>query len=143
MIDACRYAGAIIAGACNGATKEELISPCYTPIQGYWEKYPLHPEIAEVAAGSFLNREPPEICGRAYAVRSLEAALWAFAKGKNFRESVLHAVNLGDDADTTGAICGQIAGAYYGIEKIPKGLIDGLVKKEIIANIGTGLFSMT
>ena len=61
--------------------------------------------------GSFKRKEPPDIKGTGYAVESLEAALWAFRKGKDFREGALLAVNLGDDADTTGAVYGQIAGA--------------------------------
>ena len=52
-------------------------------------------------------------------VRSLEAALWAFHDAADFREAVLRAVNLGDDADTTGAVCGQLAGAYWGEPGIP------------------------
>lgn len=142
-VDACRYAGAIIAGACNGEKKAELLSSLYAPIEGYWDAHPLNEKIEEVASGSFLEREPPEIKGRAHAVRALEAALWAFAKGKNFRESVLLAVNLGDDADTTGAICGQIAGAHYGMEGIPKEWIAGLVKKEVIEKYATGMFDVS
>ena len=52
-------------------------------------------------------------------IPSLEAALWAFHKSSDFRDGALRAVNLGDDADTTGAIYGQIAGAYYGADAIP------------------------
>ena len=47
------------------------------------------------------------------------AALWAFHTTDTFRDACLAAANLGDDADTTAAICGQIAGAYYGHEAIP------------------------
>ena len=53
-------------------------------------------------------------------METLEAALWAFHKSTSFREGALMAVNLGDDADTTGAIYGQIAGAYYGADGIPR-----------------------
>ena len=49
---------------------------------------------------------------------SLEAALWAFWSADSFEDGALAAVNLGDDADTTGAVYGQLAGAYYGIEAI-------------------------
>ena len=52
-------------------------------------------------------------------MRSLEAGLWAFHRSDDFREGALLAVNLGEDADTTGAIYGQLAGAYYGAEGIP------------------------
>ena len=72
--------------------------------------------IAEIANGAFKYREPPEIKGSGYVVESLEAALWAFDRSQDFREGALMAVNLGDDADTTGAIYGQIAGAYYGVK---------------------------
>ncbi len=52
-------------------------------------------------------------------VDTLEAVLWAFFHTEDFREGALKVVNLGDDADTTGAIFGQIAGAHYGVESIP------------------------
>ena len=76
-------------------------------------------KIHDIAAGSFLRREPPEIRGTGYVVASLEAALWAFAKSTSFEHGALLAVNLGDDADTTGAVYGQIAGAFHGVDAIP------------------------
>jgi ADP-ribosyl-[dinitrogen reductase] hydrolase len=54
-----------------------------------------------------------------FVVRALEAALWAFHHSDSFREGALRAVNLGDDADATGAIYGQLAGTYYGVNAIP------------------------
>jgi ADP-ribosyl-[dinitrogen reductase] hydrolase len=72
-----------------------------------------------VARGSFKSKQPPVIKGTGYVVNALEAALWAFYRSESFREGGLLAVNLGDDADTTGAIYGQLAGAYYGVEQIP------------------------
>ena len=131
-ISACQYLASLIWGAVNGVSKDELLSPLYSPVPGFWERNPLHPGIRKVANGSFLQRDPPAIKGSGYVVESLEAALWAFAKGSDFRESVLLAVNLGDDADTTGAICGQLAGAYYGMEEIPEDWIHGLGKTELI-----------
>lgn len=93
--------------------KEELLSDTY------WTHGELVPEIAAIAAGSFKAREPPEIAGTGYVVRALEAALWALHRSDTFREGCLLAVNLGDDADTTGAVYGQIAGAIYGERGIP------------------------
>ena len=52
-------------------------------------------------------------------MKSLEAALWAFHRSESFGDGCLLAVNLGDDADTTAAIYGQLAGAYYGIDGTP------------------------
>jgi len=53
-------------------------------------------------------------------VDCLEAALWAFQRSETFRDGALRAVNLGDDADTTGAVYGQLAGAYYGVDGLPE-----------------------
>jgi ADP-ribosylglycohydrolase len=119
-VDACRYLGSLIVGAVHGATKEALLTPFFAAPSGAWDARPLAPEVAAVAAGSFLTREPPEIRGTGYAVRALEAALWAFRSGTDFRSGALLAVNLGEDADTTGAIYGQLAGAFYGEAGIPE-----------------------
>jgi ADP-ribosylglycohydrolase len=72
-----------------------------------------------VAGGSFTIKHLRHVRGTGLVVESLEAALWAFHTTDDFRAGALAAVNLGDDADTTGAIYGQIAGAYYGVEAIP------------------------
>jgi ADP-ribosyl-[dinitrogen reductase] hydrolase len=119
-VDACRYLAALIVGAVHGASKEELLSAYFSPIPNYWQQSPLVPEIDEIAAGSFKQRQPPEIRGTGYVVKSLEAALWAFYQSNSFREGCLLAVNLGDDADTTGAVYGQLAGAFYGEQGIPQ-----------------------
>jgi ADP-ribosylglycohydrolase len=118
-VDACRYLAALLVGAVQGASKDELLSPRYTPVQSLWDREPLAPRVDEVAAGSFRRRDPPEIRGSGYVVASLEAALWAFDRSKSFRDGALRAVNLGDDADTTGAVFGQLAGAHYGEAAIP------------------------
>jgi ADP-ribosyl-[dinitrogen reductase] hydrolase len=118
-IDACRYLGALIVGALHGEDKDVLLSDHYSPLPCYWQEKPLDPEIAAIAAGSFKKKSPPEIRGTGYVAQSLEAALWAFYHGNTFAEGCLLAVHLGDDADTTGAVYGQIAGAYYGYKAIP------------------------
>ena len=118
-VDACRYFAGLLVGALNGVDKETLLSACYCPAEGLWERSPMAEKIARVAGGSFKHRGPPEIRGTGYVVESLEAVLWAFHKSQDFREGALLAANLGDDADTTAAIYGQIAGAHYGAEAIP------------------------
>lgn len=118
-VDACRYFAALIVGALNGVAKDALLGERYSPVPGYWDAHPLVPEIDEVARGSFRDRQPPEITGSGYVVRSLEAALWAFASTDTFADGCLAAANLGDDADTTAAIYGQLAGAFYGMDAIP------------------------
>jgi ADP-ribosylglycohydrolase len=81
--------------------------------------------------------------GSGFVVRSLEAALWAFHRPDSFREGALRAVNLGDDVDTTGAIYGQLAGAYYGINAIPRDWIERLALCELISEKATALFDFS
>ena len=45
--------------------------------------------------------------------------MWAVAGTSTFEEAVIQAVNFGDDADTVGAVAGQLAGAIYGENGIP------------------------
>ena len=138
-VDACRFFSGLLVAALNGVDKQTLLAPGYCPIEGLWEHDPLDETIAEVAGGSFARREPPVIVGSGYVVRSLEAALWAFSKSQNFREGALLAVNLGDDADTTGAIYGQIAGAHYGAEAIPPEWRSRLAMADTITSMADAL----
>ncbi|NLT66604.1 MAG: ADP-ribosylglycohydrolase family protein [Acidobacteria bacterium] len=84
------------------------------------------------ALTSFRRKELPEIKGTGYVVRSLEAALWAFSKSNSFREGCLLAANLGNDADTTAAVYGQLAGAFYGEQGIPAEWREKLAMREKI-----------
>jgi ADP-ribosylglycohydrolase len=127
-------------GAIQGASKETLLSDRYTPVAGLWARSPLCAEIDEIARGSFKKKEPPKIVGTGYVVQSLEAALWAFNKSSSFDEGCLLAVNLGDDADTTGAIYGQIAGAYYGIKGIRKEWRECIAQSDLIQKFAEELF---
>jgi ADP-ribosylglycohydrolase len=141
-VDACRYLAALIVGALRGVSKEELLGDPFAPVPGCWDENPLVPRIAEIAAGSFRRREPPEIRGTGYVVHSLEAALWAFDRSSTFREGALLAVNLGDDADTTGAVFGQLAGAYYGEQGIPHDWRERLALGGLIATLAERLFML-
>ncbi|WP_282935489.1 ADP-ribosylglycohydrolase family protein [Paenibacillus sp. RC67] len=138
-VDACRYYGGLIVGALQGRAKDELLSYCFSPVDGYWEQHILVPEIEMVAAGSYKSKQPPEIKGTGYVVDALEAALWAFYRSNSFEEGCIMAVNLGDDADTTGAIYGQLAGAYYGVHSIPTDWLNKLTMKSYIEQTAVGL----
>jgi len=118
-VDACRYYGGLVLGALRGDPKETLLATRYSPVPGLWKQLPLCARIDAIAAGSFKAKEPPEIRGTGYVVDALEAALWAVWNTDTFATGALAAVNLGNDADTTGAIYGQLAGVHYGLEGIP------------------------
>ncbi|SMB98668.1 ADP-ribosylation/Crystallin J1 [Hymenobacter roseosalivarius DSM 11622] len=64
-----------------------------------------------------------------YVVHTLEAALWCLLRGEWYADTVLTAVNLGDDSDTTGAVTGGLAGLYYGVENIPTDWLNTLVRR--------------
>ena len=129
-LSACQYLALILAGLMHGVDRDEVLSPDWEPLQRLRADHPLHPAVDEVVGGSFRRRSPPEIVGSGYVVKSLEAALWAFHNAEDFCEAVLKAVNLGNDADTTGAVCGQLAGAYWGIAGIPPEWLKGLAQRD-------------
>ena len=118
-VDACRYYAGLIVGALEGQTKDDLLDHGLRLVQAARRQEPLAPAIETIVNGSFKERHPPDIRGTGYVVHALEAALWAFWHSEDFATGALAAVNLGEDADTTGAIYGQLAGAYYGVEAIP------------------------
>ena len=140
-LDACRFLSALIIGALSGEGKEKLLSPRYCSEKNYWETNPLIKEIDEIACGSYKTKNPPDIVGSGYVVKSLEAALWAFYNSESFKKGCLLAVNLGDDADTTGAVYGQLAGAFYGEENIPLEWREKVAKKNIIISLAEKLYT--
>jgi ADP-ribosylglycohydrolase/ADP-ribose pyrophosphatase YjhB (NUDIX family) len=141
-VDACRYFAALLVGAVHGRSKKELLSSSFSPVDGLWTTAPLSAKVAAVAAGSFHAKNPPAIRGTGYVVECLEAALWAFATTNDFESAVLAAVNLGDDADTTAAVCGQLAGAFYRVKDIPQHWLERLAKLDIIIKLATALTKM-
>jgi ADP-ribosyl-[dinitrogen reductase] hydrolase len=138
-LSSCVYLGLVLAGLIHGLPREEVLSPDWEPLQEIESMQALHPEVEEIADGSFRRKRPPEIVGSGYVVKSLEAALWAFHDAKDFRTAVLRAVNLGDDADTTGAVCGQLAGACWGESGIPAEWLEGLARRDMIEDALAGL----
>jgi ADP-ribosyl-[dinitrogen reductase] hydrolase len=137
--DACRYYGALIVAAVEGTSKDELLDDNFYDKKRHWfTDKPLHPDIEKIARGSYKKKGGYADCikGNGYIVNALEAALWAFWSDKNsFKEGVLAAVNLGDDTDTTAAIYGQLAGAYYGYKNLPKPWTEQVYAKDFIAHL--------
>lgn len=141
-LDACRVFAALTVGAIRGVPKAALLAFGATPVAHLWGD-DLQPEVAAIAAGSYLHREPPTIRGRGYVVASLEAALWAVSRTDDYRAAVLAAANLGDDADTTAAIAGQLAGALYGASGIPSAWLERLVMRGELEALADGLVALS
>tara|TARA_Y100000768_G_scaffold230308_1_gene173886 strand:- start:471 stop:1370 length:900 start_codon:yes stop_codon:yes gene_type:complete len=135
-IDACRLYGSMIVKAVQGGDKNYILN--YDP--ELWNDIPLEESIYNVAQGSFKEKNPPEIKGTLNITESIEAALWAFDRSSSFAEGALMAVNLGDDADTTAAIFGQLAGAFYGYKSIPNDWKLNLLERGLIEYIANKLY---
>ncbi len=126
-IDACEILATLIHRVLTGASKEQLREP----VAGEWSSV----GIASIAEHDYLTKSENEIRGTGYVVESLEAALWCFHTTDDFKSAILQAANLGNDADTTAAICGQVAGAYYGYASIPASWRDKLAMRDEIVRL--------
>ena len=127
-IDACRLLAAMLLTALEGAKKDEVLDAGLA----LHAAEPLSARLADIAQGAWRSKREAEIRGTGYAVASLEAAIWCFANTASYRDAILRAANLGDDADTTAAVCGQIAGAFYGASAIPAPWRAKLARREEI-----------
>jgi len=134
-IDACRVFGDILRRALAGANKHETLF-------GTEPDVAISTSIKAIARGEYRDKTVDDIHGTGYVVQSLEAALWCFLTSETFKDAVLKAANLGDDADTTAAICGQIAGAYYGEAGIPAGWLQRLAMHEKIGTLADQLHAV-
>lgn len=134
-VEASRLFGAILVQALAGATKEGVLL-------GHGIRDIVSPGLQAIAAGQYRSKTEQDIRGSGYVVESLEAALWCFATTASFSGAVLAAANLGQDADTTAAICGQIAGAYYGVEGIPQQWIAKVSMRETIKSFADSLLQV-
>ena len=133
-VEACRYMAAVMVRALHGQDKEDVLAPALVS--------ELSDNLKRVSFGSFRIFGPPQIRGSGYVVESLEAALWAFHNSDDFAEGALLAVNLGDDADTTGAVYGQIAGAFYGASAIPAHWLEALAHGDMIREFADRIFEL-
>ena len=75
--------------------------------------------IDAIMAGSWRGKPRAAVRSSGYVAHALEASLWSVGTSSSFAEAVLRAANLGEDADTTAAIAGQLAGALHGASSIP------------------------
>jgi ADP-ribosyl-[dinitrogen reductase] hydrolase len=129
----CRLFAQQLMNALQGKSKRETLTDI--------AQLPEQENLRHIAEGRYLQKTRAEIFGTGYCVQSLEAALWCFAKGNDFEETILLATNLGDDADTTAAIAGQLAGAFYGISGIPQTWRDKLWQYEDIDTLARKLLA--
>lgn len=109
-LEACAYFAGLLVRAINGEPKDDALAASRWPGGG---------AVARIAAGGWRSKSRAQIRSSGYVIDALEAALWSVNGAAGFEEAVVSAVNLGDDADTVGAITGQLAGALWGGSAIP------------------------
>jgi ADP-ribosyl-[dinitrogen reductase] hydrolase len=131
-IEACQLFAEMIYLALSGQNKDHILLQTQVTLSS--------PKIKAIAQGSYSSKDISHIRGTGYVVESLEAALWCFYGTDTFESAILQAANLGDDADTTAAICGQIAGAFYGEAGIPQKWVSQLHMRHEITEVADQLF---
>jgi ADP-ribosyl-[dinitrogen reductase] hydrolase len=132
-VEACRLFGGILYQVLTGAGKEDILL-------NHQVDRIMSNKIQAIAHGGYRTKNENQIRGSGYVAESLEAALWCFDRSGSFKEAILKAANLGDDADTTAAVCGQIAGAFYGEPGIPPKWLEKLALLETIRGMADSLF---
>jgi ADP-ribosyl-[dinitrogen reductase] hydrolase len=126
-VEGCALLAEILVEAIATGDKERVLRP----------RVSVEPTIAAIAAGSWCGKSRDDIRSSGYVVHTLEAALWCVGRANNFCGAVLLAANLADDADTVGAVTGQIAGALWGERGIPVEWLERLAwREEIEAKAG-------
>ena len=132
--DACRLLGTMVHEALKNSDKLAIMRAGV--------EIELCDEIAIIARQEWDELGLDDIRGSGYVVDSLKAACWCFARSSSFEEAVLDAANLGDDADTTAAVSGQLAGAYYGFSGIPRRWTEKLHACSEIMDISDSLLGL-
>ncbi|MGC8878094.1 MAG: ADP-ribosylglycohydrolase family protein [Anaerolineae bacterium] len=132
-LDACRLFAQIIVRALSGMPKDEAVLADIESFTG-------GSRIVAIAREDYRRKTESEIRGSGYMVESLEATLWCFVQTDTFSDAVLRAANLGDDADTTSAVCGQVAGAYYEVQQIPLTWLERLTMRATITELADRLY---
>ncbi|HEX6035858.1 MAG TPA: ADP-ribosylglycohydrolase family protein [Anaerolineales bacterium] len=130
-IEACQLFAEMVFRALSGMSKDDILIESTVKL--------VSPKIVEIARGEYRHKSITQIEGSGYVVKCLEAALWCFYQTDTFESAILEAVNLGDDADTTAAVCGQIAGAFYGEASIPASWLEKLFMRAQITDLADTL----
>lgn len=124
----------MLADAIDGRPLGEILRTCPEGLSGH---------IEAICRGSWRGKARHEVQASGYVAHSLEASLWSIGRSGTFQQAVLTAANLGEDADTTAAITGQLAGAAWGASAIPGEWRERLAWKARIEAMAMGLLEDT
>ena len=133
-LDACSLYAELLVEAIGGAPKREVLG-----------RRPVlfgHDDVAAIALGSYQVKKRHEIRSTGFVLDTLEAALWAIWNSDSFEEALIKAINLAGDADTIGAVTGQLAGALWGASAIPHRWIAALAQSADLQSRAAQLLSV-
>ncbi|CAM3109933.1 ADP-ribosylarginine hydrolase Tri1 [Methylobacterium mesophilicum] len=131
-VDACEALATVLASLIEGKPLRDVLSASHGPFCF---------GVQAIMDGSYRGKPRSAIRSSGYVIHTVESALWCVSETTTFRDAVLLAVNLGDDADTVGAVTGQIAGSAYGLSGIPQEWVNRLAWNERLADVANQLFS--
>jgi len=143
-VDACAIYSVLTFHALRKASKEELVQI----LQREANVVSIDADLSQRLKPyndltAFLSKPRKAISSSGYVLDSLEAALWAFFRTDTFEEGAIEVVNLGNDADTVGAIYGGLAGAFYGeVNHIPERWLEEMKKVDLIEDVVVGILQV-
>jgi len=142
VLEACQYLTALMIKALNGADKEEVLFGDLSSFPGFEGRSSLE-DFANHLRSVWCRCRAEDLESGAYVLDTLTCALWALHKSETFEDGLLMAVNLGGDADTVGAVYGQVAGAIYGLEEPTTALLSSLCESAMIGAVAEMLLAFS
>jgi ADP-ribosylglycohydrolase len=133
---ACGFYSLVAAYLAQGMGAYSAYSNAVIGFQSYFSAKPKENEhFARILSGKIATIPDSKIKSSGYVIHTLEAALWCLLRNDNYADTVLAAVNLGEDTDTTAAVAGGLAGILYGRQGIPREWIDTLACKDMVCSV--------
>lgn len=136
-VDSCRYFGGLLQQFINSRIQMKIFKQ--KVLKDTAADLNLDQRVIKAVEGAF-NKKRKDIKSDGFVINTLEASLWSFINSDSFEKAVLKAANLGGDADTVAAVTGQLAGAYYGYNSIPKKWLNKLKHLELIQKTAENLY---
>ena len=133
-VDACVAFAEMLADAIEGRPMSDVLRVRSEDYAG---------RIGKIMKGSWRGKQREDIRASGYVAHTLEAALWSVGRTSDYRSAVLMAANLGEDADTTAAVAGQLAGALYGASGIPSAWVSRIAWRSRIIERASNLLTIS
>lgn len=127
----------------GGNLKKAVYSGIHKAMDYYQNQEVFHSELSyfnPLADKEFKNLPVEEIKSSGYVIDTLEAAIWCLLNTRDYKSSLLKAVNLGEDTDTVAAVTGGLAGIKYGIKAIPNEWKAKIIKREYVEDLSNNFY---